>query len=203
MTASIYPIVEGHGEVAAVPILLRRISSEILGRHDVKILKPHRLQRGKIVAAAQDLQKAVELGKLKLAGSANGIIFLLLDADDDCPARLAPALLEKIWRPGLRTSVVVAKREFEAWFLAGARSLRGHPGVSDTAEAPDDPESIRGAKEFLKRKILSQPVYSETVDQPSLAAYLDLAEARASSSFDKLCRDLDVMLSTPSSAPGT
>jgi hypothetical protein len=195
MSASIYSIVEGHGEVAAVPILLRRISSEFLGHHDVRILKPHRLQRGKILAAAQDLQKAVELGKLKLAESANGIILLLLDADDDCPARVAPALLEKIRRPGLRTSVVLAKREFEAWFLAGARSLRGHPRVSDAAEAPDDPELIRGAKEFLKRKILSQPVYSETVDQPSLVTHLDLAEARASPSFDKLCRDLSVMLS--------
>jgi hypothetical protein len=202
MTASIYPIVEGHGEVAAVPILLRRISSELLGHHDVMIMKPHRLQRGKIVAAAQELHKAVELGKLKVADSGNGMILLLLDADDDCPARLAPALLEKIRQPGLRTSVVVAKREFEAWFLAGARSLRRHPRVRDAAEAPDDPESIRGAKEFLKREILSQPIYSETVDQPSLAACLDLAEARASSSFDKLCRDLHVMLSAPSAAPG-
>lgn len=197
MTASIYPIVEGHGEVVAVPVLLRRIASELFERHDVEICKPHRLQRGKIVAVTQDLQRAVQLARLKVAGADNGIILVLLDADDDCPADLATALLEKIRQPGLRMSVVVAKREFEAWFLAGARSLRRHPRVLDVAEAPDDPESIRGAKEYLKGKILRKPVYSETVDQPSLAACLDLSEARACASFDKLCRDLDRLLGAP------
>jgi len=138
MTASIYPIVEGHGEVAAVPILLRRIAAELLQRQDVEVLRPHRLQRGRIVAAAQDLQKALQLARLKVAGADKGIVLVLLDADDDCPADLAPALLEKIRQPGFEASVVVAKREFEAWFLAAARSLRGHPRVLDIAEAPDD-----------------------------------------------------------------
>jgi hypothetical protein len=32
----LYPIVEGHGEVVALPILLRRLS-ESLGRFDVQI----------------------------------------------------------------------------------------------------------------------------------------------------------------------
>lgn len=197
MTALIYPIVEGHGEVAAVPILLRRIAAELLERQDVEVLRPHRLQRGRIVAAAQDLQKALQLARLKVAGADKGIVLVLLDADDDCPADLAPALLKKIRQPGFEASVVVAKREFEAWFLAAARSLRGHPRVLDMAEAPDGPESIRGAKEYLKSKILNEPVYSETVDQPSLVACLDLSEARASPSFDKLCRDMARLLGAP------
>ena len=92
-------------------------------------------------------------------------------------------------------SVVVAKREYEAWFLAGADSLRGCRNVSDTAVAPPDPESIGGAKRYLEQHVLVPgAVYRETVDQPALTDALDPDAARAAPSFDKLCRDLHRLL---------
>lgn len=183
------------GRLGAVPILLRRIASELFDRHDVEVLRPFRLQRGRIIAAAQDLHKAVELGQLKVSGTAGrGAILVLVDADDDCPAQLGPALLAKVSRPGMWVSVVIAKREYEAWFLAAAHSLRRHSRVSGDATTPDDPESIRGAKEYLRDRVLAERVYSPGVDQPRLTAVMDLAEARASRSFDKLCRDLHKIL---------
>jgi predicted GTPase len=51
--------------------------------------------------------------------------------------------------------------------------------------APDDPESIRGAKEWLTRHMERGRSYSETLDQPSFAARFDLQAARALPSFSK------------------
>ena len=44
MPVKIIPIVEGHGEVAAVPVLLRRIAKR-LNAYDVQVGKPIRCQR--------------------------------------------------------------------------------------------------------------------------------------------------------------
>lgn len=197
MTA-IYPIVEGHGEVNAVPVLLRRIAREICERYDVEILSPHRVPRGRIVAHdARELKRAVNLGALKISHTRMfGVILVLLDADDDCPAELGPRLLQQISRPDVVASVVVAKREYEAWFLAGAQSLRGKRNILDTAVAPEDPEAIRGTKQHIERHFLVPgAIYRETVDQPALTALLGLEEARSAPSFNKLCRDLLRLLS--------
>ncbi len=190
---AIYPIVEGHGEVHAVPVLFRRVAAEICDRHDVTVLQPHRVPRGRMVAQEpRDLLRAVELGALKISQTGiSGLILVLLDADDDCPAELGPCLLRQISRADVAAGVVVANREYEAWFLAGAESLRRHKNVSDAAVAPPDPEAIRGTKKYLERHVLVPgAVYRETIDQPALTAVLGLEEARAAPSFDKLCRDL-------------
>ena len=87
---------------------------------------------------------------------------------------------------------VVVEREYEAWFLAAARSLRGKRNVNVDAEPPQDPEEIPGAKEYLERQLfIPGAAYSPTIDQPALTALFDLLEARRCSSFDKLWRDLE------------
>jgi hypothetical protein len=90
--------------------------------------------------------------------------------------------------------VVLAKSEFEAWFIAAARSLAGVRGLSPGLAPPSDPEAIRGANEWLGRQMASGRSYTEVVDQPRLAARFDLHEARNSPSFDKLWRDLERLL---------
>lgn len=49
------------------------------------------------------------------------------------------------FRFNLTVSVVIAKKEYEAWFLAAAKSLAGQRGLSDQLDPPLDPESIGGA----------------------------------------------------------
>lgn len=94
MADVIFPIVEGHGDVSAVPELLRRLAFEEFGNYGLRVLRPFRLPRGEIVAN-NELERAVELGARKLAEEGDrGGIFVLLDADDDCPATLGPALLQ-------------------------------------------------------------------------------------------------------------
>jgi uncharacterized protein DUF4276 len=190
---AIFPIVEGHGEVGAVPELLRRLSHERFQNYHLEVMRPFRLPRGKILCN-QDLERAVEFGARKLdVNGGMGAIFVLLDADDDCPADLAPPLLKRVMRVrhGLLSTVVVAKREYESWFLASAVSLRGRSSVKIDAHPPPDPESIRDAKGRLERELLTPgSKYSETIDQVSLTAAMSFDEARACPSFDKLYRDM-------------
>lgn len=192
---SIYPIVEGHGEVAATPILLRRFAHEVFEEYEFNVLAPYRLPKGRMDARPH-LENAVTLARRKLS-QYDGIhaILILRDADDDCPGRDAPALLaraEEIARP-VPVSVVFAKSEYESWFLAAIHSLRSDRRIAEDAEAPTNPESIRGAKEHLQRYcMIAGATYSATVDQPALTDTFSFEEARqACPSFDKLWRDLE------------
>lgn len=184
----IVPIVEGHGEVQAVPILLRRILQE-LGRTEVQVLKPFRVPRNRITDPLQ-LQRAIRLACAKADEPA---VLLLLDAHEDCPAELAPRLAQMASQaaPGIRMGVVLAKSEYEAWFLASLEDLRGKRGVRDDASAPPNPEDIQGAKEYLQRQLKRGYTYSETVDQPAFTGHLNLQRTRQRSpSFDKLWREV-------------
>ena len=192
---SIYPIVEGHGEVASVPILLRRLAYEVFEEYGLNVLHPHRLQKGRMVAG-RHLEKAVTLARLKLDQcDGDHAILIVRDADDDCPGQNAPVLLNwarHIAEP-IPVSVVFAKSEYETWFLAAVHSLRGDRGIAQDAMAPPDPEAIRGAKEYLERRcMIPGATYSPTVDQPALTDRFSFEEARqACPSFDKLWRDLE------------
>ena len=128
--------------------------------------------------------------------SGQGGILVLLDCDDGCPATIGPALRSraKAARPDLPVSVVLAKREFEAWFLAAAESLRGHRSLPDCLVGPDNPEDIRGAKEWLTDKMPRGLAYSESSDQPALTAIFDMNAARRASSFDKCHREIARLL---------
>ena len=90
----------------------------------------------------------------------------------------------------MQISVVLAKKEFEAWFIAAAESLRGQCGLSQELVADPDPESIRGAKEWLSRQMPRNRRYAETTDQPALTAIFDLQAARRADSFDKCYREI-------------
>ena len=81
-------------------------------------------------------------------------------------------------------SVVMAKKEYEAWFIAASESLRGTRRLTPDLNAPADPENIRGAKEWLSRHMPSNQPYAETTDQPALTAVFDLNAARRADSFD-------------------
>jgi hypothetical protein len=192
---TIASIVEGDGEVSALPKLLHRIAGE-LGVPKLLTPNPMRTSRGKLTRDG-GIERAVSAAALRVTGS--GGILVLLDADDDCPADLGPRLLgrARFARQDKRIVVVLANREFEAWFLAAAASLAGKHGFPDDLSAPANPEGLRGCKEWLTRKRARGFPYKETVDQAPLSSTFDLKTARDNSpSFDKFYRDITWLLAT-------
>ena len=187
-------IVEGFGEVEALPLLLRRIASEASPDVYLEIPKPVRVGRQKI-CKSRELERYLELAAR--TGGDEGRILLLLDADEDCPVDLARALLERArkQRPDRMTSVVLAKTEFESWFLAAADSITGKRGLASDLSSPENPEAVKGAKEWLSRSMPRGQAYQETIDQAKLTCAFNLEIARQRSpSFDKLWREVERLL---------
>ncbi len=179
----VQPIVEGQGDEAAAPILLRRLAEEAEA-WSVRIARPHRRRRNQLARKA-DLQSAVRVGLL--TADCAGVL-ILFDADDDCPRERAPEF--DAWAREaagkVPCAVVMANREYEAWLLADIESLRGTAGVRADAAVHPAPEEPRNAKGELKQRMQGGR-YLETVHQAPLTASLDLAMAyRNCRSFRKL-----------------
>ncbi len=191
---NIQPIVEGHGDVVAFPVLLRRLLAEA-GRSTIGVGRPIRRRRHELVREL-DVQKAVRLALSKQYCRA---ILILFDGDSDCPAELGPAV--RAWATasagGIPCEVVLAHREYEAWFLAAIESIRGRRGILSDAESHPSPEEPRGAKEQLEARMRAGTSYIETIDQPALSALFSMSDAyRRSRSFRKLTRSIGALLSS-------
>lgn len=196
---NIQPIVEGDGEVTAVPVLLRRLIAEA-GAYEIDVNRPIRRRRIDLVRE-DGIRRAVELARLSPDCAAVLIIF---DGDDDCPRDLAPQVESwaKTASAPIPCYVVMPNREFEAWFLASIESLRGTRGIRQDATSHTDPESPRGAAEELRRRMTANRSYSKPVDQPALTAAFDMAEAhrhcrsfrRMARAFGLLAADLGIAL---------
>ena len=193
MTVKIGCVVEGKSEVAAVPILIRRVAAIHYPELETVIPRPIRIPRNQVFRIGE-LERAVGLAYQNIGRQ--GAIFIILDSDDDCPAELGPALLHRVSQVfrNVPIAVVLAKHEFEAWFLAAAESLRGQRELRNDLNPPDNPEGIRGAKEWLSHQMESSRTYTETQDQPALAALFDLEQARRADSFEKCYRDIVSLL---------
>lgn len=189
----IVTLVEGHGEVAAVPILVRRIAEILSPGLIVEMPRPIRVKRQRLLKD-DELERAIEFAA-RQAGT-GGRILILLDADDDCPGYLGPEILRraKAARGDREIRVVLAKAEYEAWFLAAANSIAGLRGIDSTTTAPPNPESIRNAKGWLSNHMPAGRSYRETLDQPALTTAFDLTSARSATSFDKMWRDVSSLL---------
>lgn len=188
-------IVGGHGEVSAVPILIRRIASEFDPAIVVNVKPVLRVSESRLLKQ-DELERQVELAARKMRG--RGGIFILIDCDWDggCPAQEGPVLVKRAReaRPDIPISVVLAKKEYEAWFIAAAESLRGERGLAHDLSCDRAPEDIRGAKEWLSDHMPSGRPYTATIDQPALTAEFDLDLARRADSFDKCYREITELL---------
>lgn len=185
----ILPVVEGHGEVTAVPLLIRRVVSAYAPDVYAELGRPIRIKRNMLVQP-NGIENAVELAA-RQTGPADGIL-ILVDADKDCPVELATELLDraKSQRPDRRIRVVIARSEFEAWFLAAAQSLAGHRGLPQDLAPPPDPEAVRDAKGWLSERTPRGHSYKPTVDQAALAQLFNLDAARSARSFRKFVKDV-------------
>ena len=143
----IQPIVEGVGEIEAVPVLLRRLAAQMDVAH-VPLGRPIRRGRGHLIQR-EGLAKAIDVARRQTG--CRGIL-VLFDADDLCPKTGAIPLQQEAARiaAAIPCPVVLANKEFEAWFLASLEDLSDRP--AGRASYPGDPDQKRGAKEELERQ---------------------------------------------------
>ncbi|MBK9129079.1 MAG: hypothetical protein IPM13_14950 [Phycisphaerales bacterium] len=166
MSVEVAPIVEGHGDVEAVPVLLRLIEPRV----DVK--RPVRFPRARLLEE-QELIRAGRIAASNITGA--GAVLLVIDADEDCAADLGSRLETILTRAlqGVTCRVALAVREFEAWIVGG-----------DAGYNVDNPDEVGR----LKGRIAARHGrYKETADQARFTARIDVARLQASSrSFRRL-----------------
>lgn len=187
MTFKVASIVEGDGEVQALPVLLRRIAAWKTPQLAVDVQSPIRVRRDRFLSRVDDFDRYMHLAATK-AGPSGGVL-VVFDADDGCPVELA----RRVWSQGVvrglgSSQVVVANREFEAWFAAAAESLSGCRGFAPGVAPPENPDGGRDAKGWIRRHTVRRD-YSPVPDQAAFAARFDLEAAHLRSrSFRKLVK---------------
>lgn len=189
---SIASIVEGDGEVSALPILLRRLAAQWSPATLVKPLQPIRVRRDRFLNKDEEFRRQLLLAAAK--SGEDGWILIVLDADDDCPKTLGIEIFQRAQQhiPHRKLSVVLANREFEAWLIAAAASLNGYRGFSVAVNERIEAETPRNAKGWI-REHMQGGTYSEILDQPAFTARFDLQQAfNNSRSFRKLCKEWQV-----------
>lgn len=183
----IAPIVEGHGEVQALPVLLRRLASDVAPEADLRLNPALRVK----VASFLDekdcgyFEKYIELAARKAKPWPKSCVLILLDCEDYCPSELGPKILNRAadCRPDITFMVILAIREYETWFLAASESLRNVCGLPNDLKPPESFESIRNAKGWLGARM--NVSYNEPEHQPKMTAAFDFHQARASKSFNR------------------
>ena len=185
-------IVEGNGEEQATPVLIRHIA-RACGFHSSIKCSVRRVPKSQLLKP-RELERAVEALTRQIGRSQP--ILILLDADDDCPKELAANLKARCQaeHADVTISIVIAKKEYEAWFLAAANSLAGHRGMAEHVNPPSDPESVQGAKEWLTAHMPSDQCYSPTRHQSAYSDLMDLSGARLARSFRKFEKEVSGLL---------
>ena len=215
----IVPIAEGRGELDAVPILLhgwKRYRG--FGNVEVHSEGPvYAGGKGNLTAAhdsvvGRGVEHFTRLAWLRRPD----VILILLDADKNCPATLADILLARARTQvphDCPIGVVVANREYEAWFLAAFASVKFRQALAEKGYHPRrnslprgmDVEAIADCKSRLETLInfeeggsssRQRAKYKEPVHQPALTRILPFKRwmARRSRSFRKLLKELDELL---------
>ena len=206
----IVPIVEGHGEVKDVPVLINRWLRHRNYHRNVEVDVAGPVRASGVGALKVPHDEADELGVEYYVGIAMlrrpDIILVILDADKECPRTLGHSLLARakaVVRPGYPIGIVVANREYEAWFLAAFSNLQFRSALSSLgfslsrASLPKgtDVESIADCKGYVA-KLLSLTKYEPTIHQSKLTENLPFSDGmlRRSRSFRKLLKELNTLL---------
>jgi hypothetical protein len=191
----IVPIVEGDGEVHALPKLLSRLLID-LNSWDLLPARPRNAHGRTNLTRPGGIEAFLRIAEREpdCAGT-----LVLIDADEDCALHLGKTLARRCReaKPQFPSVVICAKCEYEAWFLASIQSIvsaRQHDMPEDlTFEG--DAEAVRNAKAWLSKQMPPGRMYKETSDQASMSTLLDFALARnRSRSFRRLCHAVEELV---------
>lgn len=180
-------VVEGKGDVEAIPTLCSRVlhwlgaSSWVVDKQAIRQPRT-KLVDGAVKGPAKPC-KAAEMTRILALATARepDAVLVLCDADDECPGAWATSV-PPTTHHGSPVAAVMAVREYEAWLLWNLTGeTLAHIGIKD-------PERIRDAKGAMAR---ADTTYQPTIHQLPRTRALDIARvASGSRSFRKLVREL-------------
>ena len=185
------PIVEGHGELRAIPILIRRVLEAQGILTGVQVLKAIREHRGTLLKQG-GIERLAQAARRK--GRSGARILVVLDTDDDCAATLGPQLQSRLERElGNRDgAAVLAVREYENWLISHAAGLSRDGAFRDSIREQRNPEAVRDAKQWLTARRITKHSYDPVADQARLSELVDLQVVRQRCpSFDKFWREVE------------
>jgi hypothetical protein len=199
-----YSIVEGQGDVEALPLLLKKIfAEEFIGIHKFKynFAIPYDA-KGKgnltIEEAGKGIERFLEIARLE--SDCAGVL-VLIDADKEdvkCPPKLAKNLAERSRKLGLPfpVAIVVAVCEYESWLLANIENIDSKYFESPAPISYEgNPEEECSAKGWLKRHMPQDFPYQETTHQAKMSASIDItATFQRCRSFERLVHAIEELL---------
>lgn len=191
---------EGHGEVSALPVLVRRLLQEKdVGRLlfvDAEVIRTPLSHLVKWDKAAQQPDYSQWIKRVRLAARRRDVGGVLAVYDGDfprfpagsaapfCAATAAKSLAAAAVSAGagkiISLSVVFACPEYETWLVAGAESLAGRKLPDGRLVLPGDVQFPGGDPESRGKGWLEQhcPHYRPARDQASLTELLDFQVVR-------------------------
>jgi hypothetical protein len=201
---SLFMVVEGDGDKAALPELVERLRTNETGLASL----PFTPKNG---VGIHNLSLDKARGESRLTAmceqyrSRESVTALLVtqDSDDTCPKNFAPTLASWV-RPldlTFPVAIVLFYREYETLFLAASNTLQGaelkgriaRTGLPKGAVYQGLPEEKRGAKGWVGEQLGRK--YVETIDQAAFTRTLDLSDERLRelSSYRRLMNGLSFL----------
>ena len=173
-------IVEGLGDTAAVPFLIRRVRDS-LGLYEVNAA-PNPIQVGDPLCLnrIEHLEKIVRYAALNPDADS---VFIAVDFDvfeQSCPVEIAKGWSQRI--AAIQTlnkpvAICFFIREYEGLILASMSDVvKAYPHLNWMPDAATDHpniELVRGAKEFIGR-LINGGTYRASIDQAKFTSALDL-----------------------------
>jgi Domain of unknown function (DUF4276) len=180
-------VVEGDGEVAGLPILVRRHLHENREIYNIEVAKPKNSKGRGNLNVPGGIERYTQ--HAALPDDVCGVL-VLCDSDDDLVCELGPSLHERAANavPTKTVAATLAVAEFENWIVASGETVGGEELPADTDYETLSAESIirgwRYPASYVKP--LHQPGYAQRLD-------FDLVRARCPS-FERLLRCLDQLI---------
>ena len=171
-------LVEGDGDVQAVPSLIRKLAVAA-GFYDLNPC-PSPIKCGEIpkLRKAGQLERFVQYACSRPDGDS---VILIVDCDDDCPVEASAEFVARVGqiaeRSAKKIGLAFIQKEFETLFLYSLAELSDrypeHGWRLKDEDAYKDWTTLRGAKGELDRRMKNYS-YKETRDQVKFVSAVDI-----------------------------
>jgi hypothetical protein len=178
MRNRIYAIVEGEGEVKAVPVLVKRCLNQYGFQETIFFEKAYKCDNTAFFNHKDTLVKTLR----RIADQSDcGGVLIFYDLDDGCAVTLLAEWFSYLSKQDpfpFSIAFACPVREFEAWFLAGVKTL----------EYSKEPEAIRDAKGWLRKRHGYKPTQHQAEYCKQLNWELTMQKSR---SFRRFCHAVE------------